>query len=264
MLSIHCLFKKKKTDDGIRFVELDETDSTNRYCMDHLCDGLLTDGQPMRMVVVSAEYQRDGRGQGINKWESERGANLLFSMYCRPSWLAARRQFVISECAALAIRDTLATFADGFSVKWPNDIYHHDRKICGILIENRLSAGRLKDCVVGVGLNVNQLHFVSDAPNPVSLRQITGREMDCKAIKHDIVRRFDERLKMGERGLYGAIAEDYTSCLYRLGGFHAYRDASSIFEAAIVEVEDDGQLILRDRDGRMRAYAFKEVEFIIS
>ena len=51
---------------------------------------------------------------------------------------------------------------------------------------------------------------------------------------------------------------------YRLGGFHAYRDASGIFEAAIVEVEDDGQLILRDRDGRMRAYAFKEVEFIIS
>jgi BirA family biotin operon repressor/biotin-[acetyl-CoA-carboxylase] ligase len=266
MLSIRCLFKRKRKDhgdNGIRFVSLDETDSTNRYCLHQLDETTLSSEQPVRMVVVSTDYQSAGRGQGTNSWESERGQNLLFSILCHPTWVPVRMQFVLSKCIALALRDTLSALVDNITIKWPNDIYYNDLKICGILIENRLSGGRIKDCVIGVGLNVNQLKFHSDAPNPVSLCQIVGHEVNRSQLLNDIVRRFDDFLKVCQSGDYGGIADAYESCLYRLRGYHLYRDKKGKFEAAIVEVEDDGHLILRDRSGMIREYMFKEVEYII-
>lgn len=261
MRSILSWFKKKKVDTGIRFVALDETDSTNRYCLHSLDESALPAPEAVRMVVVTTEYQSAGRGQGTNTWESERGQNLLFSVVCHPVWVPVRMQFVLSECMAMAIHDALAALTEGITVKWPNDIYWHDRKICGILIENRLAAGCIRDCVLGVGLNVNQRMFRSDAPNPVSLVQILGRETDRQTLLADIVQRFDDYLALSRKAVYGSIAGAYMASLYRSRGFHSYRDCEGDFEAAIVEVEDDGHLILRDREGFVRSYAFKEVEF---
>jgi BirA family biotin operon repressor/biotin-[acetyl-CoA-carboxylase] ligase len=265
MLSIRYLFKKRKKeqDNGIRFVHVDETDSTNRFCLNNLDEASIGQGGSVRMVVVSTDYQSAGRGQGSNSWESERGQNLLFSIRCHPTWVPVRMQFILSECIALAIRDALSVFVEGITIKWPNDIYYQDRKICGILIENRLSGGRIKDCVIGVGVNVNQREFHSDAPNPVSLCEIVGHEMDRQQLLNDIVKRFDEYMEMSRHGHYGAIAGTYASCLYRSRGFYPYKDRDGAFEAAIVEVEDDGRLILRDREGAIREYMFKEVEFVI-
>ncbi|MBM6993781.1 MAG: biotin--[acetyl-CoA-carboxylase] ligase [Prevotella sp.] len=263
MLSIRSLFKKKKVDDGIRFIHLDDTDSTNRYCLEEFQDDTTAPLSQSRMVVVTADYQSAGKGQGTNTWESERGQNLLFSILCHPVWVPIMGQFIISECIALAIRDTLSTYTDGFSIKWPNDIYWHDRKICGILIENRLSARHIKDCVVGVGIDVNQLEFHSDAPNPISLRQILGHEIDRTELLKSVVTAFDRYLQAVENGDYAAVATAYASYLYRSHGFYPYRDGQGYFEAAIVEVEDDGHLILRDREGHIRSYAFKEVEFVL-
>lgn len=263
MRSILSWFKKKKADNGIRFVALDETDSTNHYCFNDSDVSRLSQEPPVRMVVVSTEYQSAGRGQGTNTWESEAGKNLLFSILCHPMWVPVRAQFVLSECIALAIRDALSAYVEGIAIKWPNDIYYNNQKICGILIENRLSGGRIRDCVIGVGLNVNQQVFLSDAPNPVSLSQILGREVDREALLHDVVRRFDEYLKFTQQADYGSIMGVYMSALYRGKGFHVYRDHDGEFEAAVVEVEDDGHLVLRDREGCIRSYAFKEVEFRI-
>lgn len=263
MRLIRYLFRKKKEDDGIRFIRLDETESTNRCGLYHLDEAMSDENPHPRMVVVSTDYQTAGRGQGDNSWESERGQNLLFSIFCHPVWIPVRMQFVLSKCIALAIRDTLNALTEHITIKWPNDIYYKDLKICGILIENRISAGRLKDCVIGVGLNVNQREFQSDAPNPVSLCQILGHEVDRNQLLNEIVKRFDDLLKASQSGNYSGIAAAYASCLYRSHGFHPYKDKEGKFEAAIVEVEDDGCLILRDRSGMIREYRFKEVEHMI-
>lgn len=262
MLSIRSLFKKKIKDHGVRFVHLEETDSTNRYCREELPRVAVEGDAPPRITVVAADYQSAGRGQGTNTWESERGCNLLFSVVCHPVWVPVRAQFILSECMALAIADALSEYAEGFSIKWPNDIYFHDRKICGILIENKLSGGHIADSILGVGLNVNQQTFLSDAPNPVSLCQVAGHEIDRRSLLEDVVRRFDLYLQAIANGDYASVATAYASCLYRLRGFHPYRDADGEFEAAIVEVEDDGHLILRTREGHIRSYAFKEVTFV--
>lgn len=269
MLSIRSLFKRKNNSgNNFRITRLEETDSTNAYIHRMLTDPQQSESTPAadqaRYSVVTTEFQSSGRGQGTNTWESERGKNLLFSILCHPVWVPVTGQFILSEAIALAIRDALAAYDEHFTIKWPNDIYWKDKKICGILIENTLSGGHIKNCIIGPGINVNQQVFHSDAPNPVSLYQILGHEIDREPLLQDILKRFNANIEATINGDYATIVSNYTSWLYRLHGFYPYRDAEGEFEAALVEVEDDGHLVLRDREDRIRRYAFKEVEFIIN
>ena len=263
MLSIHSLFNRKnKSQDDIRYIEIDETDSTNNYIKSILAtlDGVQKEP---RMCVAYADYQTAGRGQGTNHWESEQGKNLLFSILCHPVWVPIQSQFLVSEAEAIALHDALSAYTDDITIKWPNDIYWKDKKISGTIIENNLHAGHIKDCIIGTGVNVNQTEFKSDAPNPVSLCQIIGKETDRMALLKDIVKRFDAYLTDLRNGNYEKIVSLYMSYLYRSHGFFPFKDKDGEFEAAIVEVEDDGHLILRDKGDVIRSYAFKEVEFII-
>lgn len=260
--SIRTLFKKKEDpQEGIHYIFLDETKSTSDYLKSLLAtlDGV--EKEP-RLTVAYTDYQTAGRGQGSNKWMSERGKNLLFSILCHPVWVPVQSQFLISEAIALALRDTLAAYTDGIVIKWPNDIYWKDCKISGTIIENSLHGGHIQNCITGTGVNVNQQTFGEGAPNPVSLYQIVGHDIDRTKLLKDIVGRFDAYLTDIRNGNYEKIVGLYTSYLYRGHGFFPFRDKDGDFEAAIVEVEDDGHLILRDRGDHIRSYAFKEVEFV--
>ncbi|MBQ9187134.1 MAG: biotin--[Prevotella sp.] len=227
-------------------IHIDETDSTNRWLRE-------TDQQG-QMVCVYADYQTAGRGCAMNKWESERGKNLTFSILIHPENMAAARQFDISMAISLAICEALGLYIGDLSIKWPNDIYWRDRKIAGILIEHTLHGNVIKDSIIGVGLNVNQRVFHSDAPNPVSLWQICEHETDRKQLLHDILHAF-------QRLLGQDIRESYLSKLYRRRGFYPYADKNGAFMAELVTVEPDGHLILCDDNGQQRRYAFKEVSY---
>lgn len=244
----------------IETIHLQETDSTNNYLRGYRQES------GVDMTVAVAEYQSAGRGQGCNSWESEAGKNLLFSIFFRPGYVKANRQFVISMAVSVAISDTLAALTGGgISIKWPNDIYAGNGKICGILIENSLSGDRIKDSVVGIGLNVNQTIFVSDAPNPVSLKMLTGREHDKDILLNGIIWRFAALLKEIESGAGGMelVVREYKKRLFRRHGYHLYRDKDGTFEAEIHDTEANGYLLLKDKNGNMRRYAFKEVVFLI-
>ena len=231
-----------------KIIHIDETDSTNRWVKDELHK---RDGS----FCVVADYQTAGRGCGMNTWESERGQNLLFSMLIHPTDIPASRQFHISMAVSLAICDALGQHIGDLSIKWPNDIYWRNGKIAGILIENRLQGQQIRDCIIGVGVNVNQQRFMSPAPNPVSLWQIHGHETDREQLLHDI-------LECMDRYLGKDIRSQYLSLLYRRQGYHPYADQDGAFMAEIINVEDDGHLLLRDDSGNDRRYAFKEVQFI--
>ena len=234
-------------------IHIDETDSTNRWLVANRTEG-------QNPCVVVADYQTAGRGCGTNKWESERGKNLLFSMLIHPTEIPVNKQFVVSMAVANSIAAVVAKFVEKrtVSVKWPNDIYIDDKKVCGILIENRLQGGVIKDSIIGVGLNVNQLCFVSDAPNPVSMANITGRQFDREQLLRELLETFDEEWADLE-----GVRERYLQQLYRRKGFFRYRDAYGECTAEIVTVEADGHLVLQDVDGRTNRYAFKEIQFVI-
>ena len=136
---------------------------------------------------ISADFQTSGHGQATNRWESEDGKNLLFSLLLRPTVIPAAEQFVITELVTLAIINALQDYIrQQITIKWPNDIYVGDKKLCGILIENALCGPTIDTCIVGIGININQELFVSDAPNPVSLKQLNGRDNDREEIFGEI------------------------------------------------------------------------------
>lgn len=240
-----------------QMLEMDSIDSTNNFLRRY--------DAPMerRVVLATAEFQTAGRGSGTNCWESERGRNLLLSLLLRPTWVDATEMYGLSEIAALAVREALEEYAEGFSVKWPNDIYFGDRKIAGLLIENVLEGHKVGRCVVGVGLNVNQQTFLSDAPNPVSLSQILGREEERRFVLEKVTSHFIHRYDQLQQEGRAEIHADYLSCLYRKGEEHSYSDSKGLFLATLQDVELSGHLILQDREGKMRRYAFKEVQYII-
>ncbi len=240
-----------------KVIRLDAVESTNDF-LNRLApdtDGVLT--------VAVADYQTAGRGSGTNTWESERGQNLLFSILLRPSSLKTWQMFSVSEVSALALLHTLSGYGEGFSIKWPNDIYWHDGKIAGMLIENDLSGKSVKRCVIGIGLNVNQTVFQSDAPNPVSLAQILGKAVDREKVLDEFLSHFESLFAKMESGEYAEIHRSYKECLYRRSGTHLYEDENGEFAAETEDVEPTGRLVLRLADATRRSYGFKEVKFRI-
>lgn len=243
--------------EDIKIIRLDETDSTNHYL--HGYRG----GEGRLMTVATAEYQSAGHGQGGNTWESEVGKNLLFSVMVRPKQLDVRRQFVMLEAGALAVRDALARYAGDMTVKWPNDVYWRDMKISGTLSECTVAGGCVGRCILGTGINVNQHVFPASVPNPVSLSGIVGRDVDRGEVLAAFLESFRTLLGMVDACEYDEVDRRYASSLYRREGFHAYRDKGGCFKAAIHRIEPDGRLVLRREDGSLSRYMFKEVEAVI-
>lgn len=242
---------------GFRIIELEETGSTNSY-LKQLCISREVEA----FTVVTTESQTAGRGQRGNFWESEPGKNLTFSLLIRPGFLPAGKQFLISQIISLSIKEELDCYERGFSIKWPNDIYWNDCKICGILIENNLSGSQISESILGAGINLNQKHFKSSAPNPISLTQITGLEYDRKQFLTNVLRRLKSYYEELRNGHPENITANYHQSLYRKNGFHAYEDQEGKFKAEIIRTDPDGMLVLRDTESKIRNYAFKEVVFI--
>ena len=231
-----------------KIVHIDETDSTNRWLKDH--------GEGT--MVVATDYQTAGKGCGSNAWESERGKNLTFSMLIHPDGIAAREQFRITEVVSVALCRTLQPYIyNKVEIKWPNDIYVGDRKLCGILIENRLQGNVIVDCIIGIGLNVNQRVFLSDAPNPVSMYQLTGQELDRDELLKAFIENLDQEWQNKTNG------SEYRELLYRKGKDGLYEAKTGRFVAKLTDVLPDGRLLLVDEEGKEHTYAFKEVSFII-
>lgn len=246
----------------IKWHRSDSIGSTNTYLRE------LGGGDPdYDYEVALADFQTAGRGQKGNTWESEQGKNLLFSILAHPHNIKVRDQFYISEAIALAVSDSVIDaagpeYAPYFSVKWSNDIYYKDYKMAGILIENTLQGDRIMDTVVGVGLDVNQEMFLSDAPNPVSLKNITGKDYDRDKLLADIIDRFIGYMELSEQQRH-KVDKLYRERLYRREGYHKFRDANGCFEACIEGIQPNGCLMLQTIDGEHRVYEFKQVQFIL-
>ena len=244
----------------LRYLLVDETASTNTH-LSRLAHTLPD------ATVVYTHHQTAGRGQKGNTWEAEPGKNLTFSLLLKHPDVAPRNQFLISEAVSLAIAETVADLGVKATVKWPNDIYCGDRKLCGILIEHSLEGGAIAHSVIGVGLNVNQRTFVSDAPNPVSLAQLIGHDIDLETLLHRVCELMVSLCHFGSEMDRQALHARYVSRLYRHdGGEHPFAlpDATMLM-ATIEDVEPDGILCLRhSADGTLHRYAFKEVKHIIN
>jgi BirA family biotin operon repressor/biotin-[acetyl-CoA-carboxylase] ligase len=228
-----------------------------------VASALIRDESPPEGTVITASFQESGRGQVGNIWESEPGKNLLMSVILYPFMIKPEEQFVISQMISLAVLDLVSMYTTEARIKWPNDIYAGDDKIAGILIENSIMGEKLVSSVAGIGLNVNQKLFRSGAPNPVSLAGITGRTHDLSLITRQLFSSLDSRYRLITKGKQSFPGREYHAVLYRCGEWHLYADDSGEFEGRIDGVRPDGVLVMSRKNGIIREYAFKEVDYIL-
>lgn len=240
---------------------LQETASTNDYIKRNAAT--LPSG-----TVIAAYKQTNGRGQKGNSWEAEPGKNATLSLLVKKPNLDVKEQFFLSEAVSLAVIDVLEKYAHGFKIKWPNDIYYEDRKIGGILIEHSLDDEGILYTIAGVGVNINQQMFLSNAPNPVSLIQITGKAHDMNVITEELGTTLERYCQFdGTREQLDNLHKRYLERLYRYDGKpHTFTTPTgTLFEATIEEIKPDGTLVMRHTlDKALHYYRFKEVGFIIN
>ena len=139
---------------GKDIVRLTSVDSTNNYAAKMMEQDVLSDG-----TVILAYDQTAGKGQRGNDWNVEPGANLTCSVVFRACGVSLRESGRLMLLTSLALSDTLGHFNISHQIKWPNDLLVDRKKISGILIENTVRGGLIKDSIIGIGLNVNQTSF---------------------------------------------------------------------------------------------------------
>jgi BirA family transcriptional regulator, biotin operon repressor / biotin---[acetyl-CoA-carboxylase] ligase len=243
---------------GSKLLIIQHLPSTNSYAASLLKENGLSEG-----TVISANYQSAGRGHAGNKWESEENKNLLISIILFPSMINPADQFLLSMAVSLGICDFLNRYTTSVSIKWPNDIYVKNDKIAGILIENSVMGNIIDHTIAGIGININQERFISDAPNPVSLTNLTGEQYDLTGCLTFLLKDLDKRYKYLISDEIDLIKRDYHSRLFRYNQWGKYRDMKGMFYGRILRVNDNGILKVEREDGNISEYSFKEVDYIL-
>ena len=214
--------------------------------------------------VVWADFQTAGRGQRGHEWHSRKGENLTFSVVLEPTFVPVAEQFSVSEVVALSLVDMLSDYGIEARIKWTNDIYVGDKKLVGILIEHSLAATSLRRTIVGVGINVNQTEYDASLPNPVSMAQLLGKELDVEGVLHCFLKHLYQNYNILRSGVKVEIHDRYNALLYRKNEYHTYAlPSGEKFRAKILGTAPNGALRLEDAEGNTKDYLFKEVEFII-
>ena len=247
-----------------KIIKVESVDSSNNYALDLIKKSKVIEG-----TVVWAFEQTKGRGQreaqreGENYWESEKGKNLTFSIILFPEFLEVEEQFLLSKAVSLGIVDFVKTYTENVSIKWANDIYVNDKKIAGILIENSIIGNKILSSVVGIGLNINQTIFISDAPNPVSLKLITGNDYDLEESLNLLCNFIESRYLQLKTNDITQLNYDYLNTLYRYNAFYTYESSGKRFSAKITGIAKSGRLILETKQGEIKEFDFNDVSFVI-
>ncbi|MCQ2334227.1 MAG: biotin--[acetyl-CoA-carboxylase] ligase [Paludibacteraceae bacterium] len=258
----------------IEYVE--EIASTNTYMLQRCQHETLP-----HLYTLCTFRQTAGRGQRGNGWESEPNKNISFTTVLDTATMPADKLWNVSVCVALAVAKALHQYDLNATIKWPNDIYIGDEKICGILIENVIVGNSIRCSIAGVGLNINQERFVSNAPNPTSMRLQKGREYNKEMVLQTILKQLEEIWPLIESD-ETELKRQYLQLLYRREGEWQWRERevttapmmianageqtmeiADIFRARIENIDAQGRLILRTSQGICKTYQFKEIQYIL-
>jgi len=241
-------------------INIHKLDSTNSYAQRLIEEGNLHEGD-----VIFTLNQENGRGQGDNLWESEPSSNLLISILLKPKIVDASQQFVLTQLVSVAIVDLITRYVPGelVQIKWPNDIYVNNKKVAGILFQNYIKGNIIEHSIIGIGINVNQKHFYSSAPNPISIINYTNKQINIDELLSKLLTNIgDNYVKLNLKKGFHQLESYYINNLYRYNEWANYSDNKHTFRGKIIDVDNYGRLLIKMKSGRVKKFMFKEVEFV--
>jgi len=214
---------------------------------------------------VVANEQTSGKGLDGNSWESEVGKNLTVSIVLKPQFLKPEKQFLLNKAITLGVSDFVKSTLtnDIVRIKWPNDIYVDNGKIAGILINNTISGNDILNSIIGIGININQTLFNSDAPNPISIKQYLKHNLDLNECLNTLIAFLNIRYDQLKKQEYHLLNADYINVLYRYKEVFKYRYNGEIINASITGISDFGKLKFVTSENRILECDMKEIEFLI-
>jgi BirA family transcriptional regulator, biotin operon repressor / biotin---[acetyl-CoA-carboxylase] ligase len=242
---------------GNNLIELDVVDSTNNYAANLLVQTKLVSG-----TAIMTHFQTGGRGQRGSDWVSEPGKNLLFSIVLNGHFINSENYFLLSKSVAIGINEALEELSGktGF-VKWPNDIYIDQKKIGGILIENQWKGSLLEVAIVGIGINVNQVSF-DDLQGVTSLSLLGSKNYDLRLVLTKVFEKIEFYYNLLKRGDVNQINQIYFNHLMFSNEWKTYNSNKGKIEGKIIEVKENGLLVLKLRNKELMTFEFKELQFI--
>lgn len=239
------------------FTILDRVESTNNYAMEAVRAGMAGHGKAWFSC-----NQSSGKGQRGNKWQSEPGKNIALSIVIQPGQFKLSHPFYLSAAIAIACYDFFSAYAGKYvSIKWPNDLYWHNKKAGGILIENIHFGKEWKWSVAGIGININQDDFDIGLKNPVSLCQVTGEYYDLIALAAELYQTVMKKITELNTFPHAALLDAYNNVLFKKHEQVRLKKANIVFETVVKEVNSNGQLITTDAIERQ--FDFGEVEWLL-
>jgi len=241
---------------GKNYLKFEELTSTNTWLMERLSTQAFPEG-----TLVLAMKQTAGKGQRGTWWTADLFNSLTFSLLLKPIFLPISNVYDLSVCISLAIHDCLNELRPGFKIKWPNDIYFHNKKVAGILIENQISKTLYQNAVVGVGLNVNQSEFLN-LPNATSLKQILGVNFPVDKVLERLCETMEARYLQLRAGKYESLLKSYLKNLYWFNETRVFKTNNVEFTAAIIDVLRNGRLVLKLKDGSIQDFDIKQLSFV--
>ena len=252
---------------GKPFIALQSIDSTNKYAMGLIHGNQLPEGQDEAQhgMAIFAHEQTSGKGQRGKNWVSEKDANIVLSILLNPYPLSIQDQFKLSVCVSVSVYEFFSGYAgDETKIKWPNDLYWRDRKAGGVLIENLIGGSESKEwkwVVVGIGININQVVFATDLPNPVSLKQINGKNLEPVRLAKELCAVLEKNYQLLISGNFEDLFIIYQKHLYRKNEKVKLKKDNRVFETTINGVSPTGQLITQH--SIEERFEFGEVEWIV-
>lgn len=240
---------------GSQILYYEKVSSTNEMAEEMLSARNVNEG-----TVIYAGEQTRGKGQKGSTWVSEAGKNLTVSIILYPDFLPPEHQFAISQVLSLSIAGLLDNYSESISIKWPNDIYHKDDKIAGILIENSVEGNTLQYSIAGAGININQASFPNELPEAVSLKISNGKDYNIRSLLEELCNICDRWYNILSEGDLAYLNEQYQQRLYRYNTLTTFITTSGIIRGRIRGVDSHGKLIIKTTGGTSLKFSFKEVE----
>lgn len=234
-------------------------DSTNRFAWEYLAKT-----KPSEGTAIYADEQTAGKGQFGSTWQSPAGLNLYVSFIFYPRFVNAKDHFRFNQTIALALCEAVRSYGLDAQIKWPNDIYVGEQKLCGILIETNLQGTWLDQAVVGIGWNLNQASFPPHLPKATSLLQLLGREVSTLEALATLSTFLEKRYLLLKSCQHSRLHQDYLQWLLGYAQPQRYLDTAqqTEFIASIEAVLPTGLLSLRDSQGHVRQVQPKEVQWL--
>jgi BirA family biotin operon repressor/biotin-[acetyl-CoA-carboxylase] ligase len=239
------------------YIKLDSTTSTNNFAYNLLKSGKIKEG-----TIVTTLYQSKGQGQMGAKWESEHGKNILMSIVLSPDILL-KNQFHLNICISLALHDFAKKyFKKEPKIKWPNDLLVDRKKLAGILIKNIVKSSTIKDAIVGIGLNVNQIKFKNYSLKATSMKELLEKELDIEELQKELLDCIELRYLQLKRKEFVKIREEYSAVLYGFNQWRYYEIEGGKIKAKIIGIDEFGILLLEMENGKIKSFSLKEISFL--